>query len=191
MGEDRAPGINTDTPGGDTVESTDAATKPVVGNATDAVGRVDTDSRRREETVTTQKPHRRRFRHGVRRVRHRVRRNRTLDATWRVAVFVVGVVFVLAGLIMFVTPGPGWAFVILGLAVLATEFAWAQRVLHWAREKARAASAKALDPKVRRRNLLIALGIVVLVAAGGWWWVAVFGWPPPLVAVVDWVLSWR
>jgi hypothetical protein len=30
---------------------------------------------------------------------------------------------------MLVLPGPGWAAVILGLVVLATEFAWAERVL--------------------------------------------------------------
>lgn len=199
MREDRRPGMDTDTPGRDTVESTDAATKPVTRNGSDVPDRVDADSATREETVTreeavtTQKPpgRRRLLRHHARRVRRRVRRNRTLDATWRVAVFIVGVVFVLAGLIMFVTPGPGWLAVIFGLAILATEFAWAQRILHWARERAREASAKALDPKVRRRNLLIALGVVVVVVGGGWWWVATFGWPAPLVGTLDWVRSWR
>jgi uncharacterized protein (TIGR02611 family) len=189
--EDRRPGIDTDTPERDPVESTDEATKSVVRNRTDADAQAHTDSAGRKETVSSQEPRRHRFRHGVRRVRRRARRNRTLDATWRVGVFVVGVVFVLAGLIMFVTPGPGWLAIILGLAILATEFAWAQRILHWSRQRARAASAKALDPKVRRRNLLIALGVLVVVAVGGWWWVATFGWPTPLVTVLDWVRSWR
>jgi uncharacterized protein (TIGR02611 family) len=190
VGEDHGPGIGTDAHGREAVDSADAATKPVVRNATGAGQQVGTDAGRREETVTTHEPHRRRrrLRH---RVRRRIRRNRTLDATWRVGVFVVGAVFVLAGLIMFVTPGPGWMAIILGLAILATEFAWAQRILHWSRERARAASAKALDPKVRRRNLLIASAVIVLVAAGGWWWVASFGWPPVLIDTIDWVRSWR
>ncbi len=35
----------------------------------------------------------------------------------------------LAGLIMLVTPGPGWLTIALGLAVLAAEFVWARRLL--------------------------------------------------------------
>jgi uncharacterized protein (TIGR02611 family) len=125
------------------------------------------------------------------RARGRIRRNRTLDTSWRIVVFVVGALFVVAGLVMFVTPGPGWLTVILGLAILSTEFAWAQRVLRWARRKAEVASAKALDPRVRKRNLLIALGVVVVLAAAGWWWVAQFGWPQPLLATVDWLRPGR
>lgn len=126
-----------------------------------------------------------------RRIRGRIRRNRTLELTWRVVVFVVGALLVLAGLVMFVAPGPGWLTVILGLAVLATEFAWAHRILHWTRRKAEQASAKALDPRVRRRNLLIAAGVLVVLVAAGWWWVATFGLPSPVLSTVDWVRSWR
>ncbi|WP_020573645.1 TIGR02611 family protein [Actinopolymorpha alba] len=125
------------------------------------------------------------------RVRGRVRRNRTLDATWRVGTFIVGAAFVVAGLIMFITPGPGWVTVIVGLAILATEFAWARRTLDWAKQKAQQASAKALDPRVRKRNILIALTVVIVLALAGWWWVASFGWPEPLVRTINWVRSWR
>jgi uncharacterized protein (TIGR02611 family) len=105
-------------------------------------------------------------------------------------VFIVGVTFVLAGLVMFVTPGPGWLTVILGLAILATEFAWAHHVLDWAKRRAREASARALDPKVRRRNLVIAAVVVVTVAAASWWWVVQFGWPSPVMSLMEWVRSW-
>jgi len=41
-----------------------------------------------------------------------------------------GSVLVLVGLALMVLPGPGIPLVILGLIVLSTEFAWAQRTLH-------------------------------------------------------------
>ncbi|HEX2700729.1 MAG TPA: PGPGW domain-containing protein [Acidimicrobiales bacterium] len=47
----------------------------------------------------------------------------------RVAVTVVGGVLVLVGLAMFVLPGPGILVVVLGFAVLGTEYAWAAAAL--------------------------------------------------------------
>jgi uncharacterized protein (TIGR02611 family) len=123
------------------------------------------------------------------RVRGRIRNNKPLDLTWRIGVFVVGALFVVAGLIMFVTPGPGWLALLLGLAILATEFSWAERLLHWAREKAKLAADKALDPRVRRRNLLIAGGVIVAAALLVWWYVASFGWPQPVLSIAEWMRS--
>ncbi|HEX6167772.1 MAG TPA: PGPGW domain-containing protein [Acidimicrobiales bacterium] len=57
----------------------------------------------------------------------------------RAAVFVAGVALLVVGLIMFVTPGPGIVLVVAGLAVLATEFAWAEHLL----DRAKAQAAKA------------------------------------------------
>lgn len=54
----------------------------------------------------------------------------------RIAVFVVGVALLVAGLAMMVLPGPGLLVIIAGLAVLATEFAWAEHLLDTAKEKA-------------------------------------------------------
>jgi UPF0716 family protein affecting phage T7 exclusion len=45
------------------------------------------------------------------------------------AVLVAGLMLVLAGLAMLVLPGPGLVTIILGLVVLATEFAWAHHLL--------------------------------------------------------------
>ncbi|MDM8084833.1 PGPGW domain-containing protein [Cellulomonas cellasea] len=46
-----------------------------------------------------------------------------------VAVAVVGVTLVLAGIAMLVLPGPGWVAIFAGLAVLAAEFTWAAKLL--------------------------------------------------------------
>jgi uncharacterized protein (TIGR02611 family) len=54
----------------------------------------------------------------------------------RAAVFVFGVVLVAVGLVMLVMPGPGIVLVVAGLAVLATEFVWAEYLLDKAKEQA-------------------------------------------------------
>jgi uncharacterized protein (TIGR02611 family) len=51
--------------------------------------------------------------------------------TLKIAIGVIGAVLVIAGLIMVPFPGPGWLVVFAGLAVLATEFHWANRVLEF------------------------------------------------------------
>ena len=65
----------------------------------------------------------------------------------RAAVLVVGLAFVVLGLAMLVLPGPGILVVILGLAILATEFVWARYLL----DKAKDQATKAKD-KIRRRR---------------------------------------
>ncbi|HKX72871.1 MAG TPA: TIGR02611 family protein [Candidatus Saccharimonadales bacterium] len=46
-------------------------------------------------------------------------------------IFVIGWIVVLAGIIMLAIPGPGWATIFLGFAILATEFASAAKVRDW------------------------------------------------------------
>jgi len=65
----------------------------------------------------------------------------------RIAVTVAGLVLLAAGLAMIVLPGPGVLVIIAGLAVLATEYVWAQRMLNYTKEKAEQAKNKVL-----RRN---------------------------------------
>jgi len=60
----------------------------------------------------------------------------------RIAVSVAGFVLVAAGLVMLVLPGPGLLLVFVGLAVLATEYVWAQRALNFAKQKASQAKQK-------------------------------------------------
>ncbi len=101
-----------------------------------------------------------------RRLRERIRRNPALNQTWRIGVLVTGGLVILAGLAMLVLPGPGWAAVFVGLAILATEFAWAKRLLDRTRARVRGMAEKALDPKVRRRNQIIAAVTLVVLVAG-------------------------
>ncbi|GAA4795115.1 MULTISPECIES: TIGR02611 family protein [Streptomyces] len=96
---------------------------------------------------------------------HFIKRSRTLHISWQVGVFVVGLAVVCAGAAMLVLPGPGWVVIFAGMAIWATEFVWAQLVLRWTKRKVTEAAQRALDPRVRRRN--ITLTVVGLVIAGG------------------------
>jgi len=58
-----------------------------------------------------------------------------------VAVLVVGGTVLLTGVAMLVLPGPGILAILAGLALLATEFAWAR----WCLDKARAAGQAGVD----------------------------------------------
>jgi hypothetical protein len=66
----------------------------------------------------------------------------------RVAVTVVGFVLLLAGIVMIVTPGPGILLIIAGMAVLATEYVWAERLLNLTKRKA----VQAKDSIIRRNR---------------------------------------
>lgn len=60
----------------------------------------------------------------------------------RAAVMVVGLVLLGGGVVMLVTPGPGLLLIVAGLAVLATEFVWAEKMLDRAKAQAAAATNK-------------------------------------------------
>jgi putative transmembrane protein PGPGW len=65
----------------------------------------------------------------------------------RVGVTIAGFVVLLAGAAMLVLPGPGILVIIAGLAILATEYVWAQRLLKVAKEKANQAKDAILRKK--------------------------------------------
>lgn len=55
---------------------------------------------------------------------------KTVQHVKRFFTILVGFTVLLAGVIMLVTPGPGWAAIFAGLAILATaEILWAKRLL--------------------------------------------------------------
>jgi uncharacterized protein (TIGR02611 family) len=58
-----------------------------------------------------------------------------LDFSYRVLVAVVGLTVLLVGVAAIPYPGPGWAIVFLGLAILASEFYWARRTLTYTRDR--------------------------------------------------------
>ena len=54
---------------------------------------------------------------------------KTLKQAKRLVMIVVGFTVILLGIIMLVTPGPGIAAIAGGVAILATEFVWAKKLL--------------------------------------------------------------
>jgi uncharacterized protein (TIGR02611 family) len=69
--------------------------------------------------------------------RARIKRNPALALAYRLAVGIVGGLIVVLGLALVPLPGPGWLIVFLGLGILATEFAWAERLLDFGRRTLR------------------------------------------------------
>ena len=63
----------------------------------------------------------------------------TYSTTRRIVIAVFGVTVILLGVVLIFTPGPALVVIPLGLAILATEFFWARRLLR--RMKAQAKSA--------------------------------------------------
>jgi uncharacterized protein (TIGR02611 family) len=59
----------------------------------------------------------------------RIRANPTGRMALKIGVGVVGGLVVALGIVLIPFPGPGWAIVILGLAILAVEFHWARKLL--------------------------------------------------------------
>ncbi|MEU4831641.1 TIGR02611 family protein [Streptosporangium sp. NPDC023615] len=88
-----------------------------------------------------------------------IRSTRTGHLTLKIVIGVVGAVLVIGGLIMVPFPGPGWLVVFAGLAVLATEFHWAHRVLEFGKR-----TLSAWTAWLGRRGWTVKI-LVVLVAA--------------------------
>ena len=61
----------------------------------------------------------------------RIRANRTGRLALRIGIGTLGTLVVALGIVLIPFPGPGWAIVILGLAIWAIEFTWAQNLLEF------------------------------------------------------------
>ena len=85
----------------------------------------------------------------------------TLRHAKRLVILVIGSTLALGGIALLVLPGPGWLVIIAGLAVLATEFAWAARLLESAKRQARR-GARAVSGRFRR-----GVKVEEVVAVGG------------------------
>ena len=66
--------------------------------------------------------------------RRRLGNRRSVNHCYRVVVGIIGGLIVAVGLATIQLPGPGWLTVIAGLFVLATEFAWAERLLEFTKK---------------------------------------------------------
>lgn len=88
-----------------------------------------------EEEIAQGESSQGRVRQALGRLRTWSRGHPALFAAYKTFVTVLGGIFVLAGLIMLVTPGPGWVAIFLGLGVWGTEFHWAHRLNLWAKRQ--------------------------------------------------------
>ncbi|AYE98203.1 TIGR02611 family protein [Mycobacterium paragordonae] len=124
-----------------------------------------------------------RSRHRLRRTRDRLRKWPTLDVAYRIAVGIVGLALLAVGVIAIPYPGPGWAILFLGLAVLATEFSVFQRLLKYLRGRYDAGMAW-----FRRRHWTVqALGTLssIAVTVGTLWLMGAVDWTANMVGW-DW-----
>jgi len=98
---------------------------------------------------------------------------------YRVAFALAGFTVLLAGLAMLVLPGPALAVIPIGLAMLALEFAWAERMLEIAVDKAEAAGKAAKETSRKQRIVgFVAIGLAVGAAVA-----AAIAWDIPLLPV--------
>lgn len=88
---------------------------------------------------------------------------RPLRAFRLVAVTVVGWALLVTGIVALVLPGPGMLLCVLGLVVLAREYAWARRSLTWARAKSSQSVARsAASRSATVLSLLGGLGLLLV-----------------------------
>jgi len=109
------------------------------------------------------------------------RHNTVFNVIWRALVLVAGLTLVLVGIVLLVAPGPGWGSILLGLAILASEFTWANRLLGPVRRRVRAETARVRRFSRRQRIALYAVTLLASAAAIAWYWwyVATYGWTLP------------
>jgi len=110
----------------------------------------------------------------VRKLKKRKARHKERSRIYRVGNVVVGVALILGGIVLSGPgiPGPGFAVILIGLALLALEFDRAERLLErvivWA-DRGKERAARASTGEKVAVGLLVALGIGACVAAALLW----------------------
>ena len=100
----------------------------------------------------------------IRRLAERRERHKRRSRAYRLVFVLAGFTVTFGGLAMLVLPGPALVVIPIGLAMLALEFAWAERMLHTAVERADAAKRKAASAS-RRERALGTIATVLMIAA--------------------------
>jgi len=120
--------------------------------------------------------------------RDRLRERPAAEFGYRIAVAVIGLAVLAAGILAIPYPGPGWAIVFIGLGILATEFTWARRLLAYARERYDAAMNwfKRQGPWVKT----LGAGFTAAVVVATLWLLGAVGWSAELVGLrQEWLKS--
>lgn len=120
--------------------------------------------------------------------RNSIRSNRALDTTWRGIILMLGLTIVGLGIFFLVFPGPGWAVILVGLIILATEYAWAQRLLNPVQEFSSRLARLVISQeyRARRSNVILVVTMVsVFIAYAYWarWGATMQGFDPILVPI--------
>jgi uncharacterized protein (TIGR02611 family) len=92
---------------------------------------------------------------------------------WRIAVTVVGVAVIGIGIVLLPLPGPGWLVIFGGLGLLATEYAWAARLLRWMRWQVTRSTRWAAEQPlwVRLGGGFVSLVLLIAVLGAAAWFV--------------------
>jgi uncharacterized protein (TIGR02611 family) len=108
----------------------------------------------------------------IERLQMRRERHLARSRLYRLVFAVAGFTVLLAGLAMLLLPGPGLLVIVIGLTILALEFAWAERMLERAvdrMERARRATKEASRWQKIFGGLAILAGLGAVVAAAMYW----------------------
>jgi uncharacterized protein (TIGR02611 family) len=108
--------------------------------------------------------------------RARIKRNPTTRRIYRIVVGVVGFAVLAVGILAIPAPGPGWAIVFVGLAILASEFEKADRLLGFARRHVHRWTTW-INAQALWVRIAVGLGTLALVMAIFWAYFGVFGVP--------------
>ena len=100
----------------------------------------------------------------------KVRATPTGRLALKIGIGALGSLVIALGIILIPFPGPGWAIVILGLAIWSLEFVWAKRLLEFTKRH-----VKAWTSWIGRQSLPVrgVLGAVGLVFVAGVVWASV------------------
>jgi uncharacterized protein (TIGR02611 family) len=109
----------------------------------------------------------------IEKLQERRDRHRERHKLYRAGVVILGTVITLAGVVMTgPVPGPGIVIIPIGLALLALEFVWAERLLEKAVDQAERAKEKAANTTRAQRilsGIATALGIAAFATAAFLW----------------------
>jgi len=103
--------------------------------------------------------------------------HRERSRLFRIGFGIVGMLVLIAGLVMLVTPGPAFVLIPIGLAMLSLEFVWAERLLEKSLEQAQMAQEKAAQTTRTQRVLVAIAGLLALAACV----LAVLWWDSPVL----------
>ena len=102
-------------------------------------------------------------------IENRRDQHRQRSKPYRVAWVVAAAIIVAAGIALVVLPGPAFVVIPIGLAMLALEFAWADRLLDRALDQADIAQRKAAETTRTQRILgAVAAALAIAAAVTGW-----------------------